>query len=109
MTWSATGLIVERFGKHDAAEPRIPQEAIGAAVAPHGDVADRIDPQSRLHSGRDGEVEAGVGGHVGEDRREFGGEQLEPHLLRLAQLDHDVVAVGGGVLHVADRVGEPRT
>ena len=97
-----------QFGKHDAAEPRIPEEAIGATVAPHGDVAHRVDPQPRLRPGRDREVEAGIGRHVGEDRRKLGGEQLEPHLLRLAQLDDDVFAVGGGVLHLADRIGEPR-
>ena len=41
-------LDLERFGKHDAAEPRVPEEAVGAAVAPHGDVAHRVDPQPRL-------------------------------------------------------------
>ena len=98
-----------RFGQHHAPEPRVPEEAVGAAVAPHGDVADRVDPQARLRPGRDHEIEASVGGHVREDRRKFGGEQLEPHLLRLAQLDDHVLAVGGGVLDLADRIGEPQT
>ena len=69
-----------------------------ASIHSRGCVPDEID-----------EVEAGIGRHVGEDRRKFGGEQLQPHLLRLAQLDDDVVAVGGGVLHLADRIGEPQT
>ena len=67
---------VGRFGEHDAADARVPEEAIGAAVAPHGDMADGVDPQPRLQAGRDGEVEnVHVGGHVGEDRRQFGGQQ----------------------------------
>ena len=53
-------LDLERFGKHDAAEPRVPEETVGATVAPHGDVAHRVDPQSRLRPRRDREVEAGV-------------------------------------------------
>ena len=95
------------FGEHDAAEPRVLEEAVGAAVAAHGDMADRVDPQPRLQPRRDGEVEqVDVVGHVGEDRRKLGGQQVEPHAARLAQLDDDVVAVGGRVLHVADRVGK---
>src|SRR5262249_7036127 len=93
---------------HDAAEPRVPEKTIGAPVAPHGDVAHRIDPKARLHPGREGEVETCLGRHFGKDRRQLLGKQLKAHLLRLAQFDHHVVAVRGSVLHLADRVGEPR-
>ena len=96
-----------RFGEHHTADARILEEAIGAAVASHGDMADGVDPQARLQAGRDDKVEiVHVGGHVGKDRREFGGKQIEPHAMRLAHVDDDVVAVGEGILHVADGIGQ---
>ena len=86
---------------------RIPQETVGAAVAPHRDMADGIDPKARLQSGGDGEIEPViVGRDFGEYRREFGGEQLEAHALGLAHVDHDIVAIGGRVADLADHVGQ---
>ena len=97
-------LDLRRFGQHDAAVAGVLDEAVGAMVAPHRDVADRVDPQPRLQARRDGEVEnVDVGRHLGEDRRQFGREKLQPHARRLAQFDHDILAVGGGVLDLADR------
>ena len=102
--------MVGGFGEHDAADPRVLQEAVGAAVAAHRDMADRVDPQPRLQARRDGEVEqVDVGRHLGKDRREFGGQEVKPHAACLAQFDDDVVAIGGRVLHVADGVGKAPT
>jgi hypothetical protein len=62
------------FGKHNAPGPRVLQEAVGAAVAAHRDMADRVDPQAWLQARRDGEVEqVDIGRRLGEDRREVGG------------------------------------
>ena len=96
-----------RFGQHHAADAGVLEEAVGAAVAPHRDMADGVDPQARLQARGNDEVEiVHVGGHVGEDRREFGGQQIETHAMRLAHVDDDIVAVGEGVLHVADGIGQ---
>src|SRR5690606_13343212 len=46
-----------RFGEHDPACARIPEKAIGAPVTAHLYMGNRVDPQSGLKSGRDGEVE----------------------------------------------------
>ena len=60
-----------------------------------------------LQARRNGEIEqVDVGRDLAEDGRQFGRQKLEPHAAGLAQFDHDVVAVGGGVLDVADHVGK---
>ena len=83
------------FGEHDAAKARVPEKPVGAAVAAHGDMADGIDPQARLQARRDGEIEkVDVVRHIGKDRREFGGKQLEPHAGRLAQFHDHVLPIG---------------
>ena len=108
----ARDLVGDRLDSGDSASTTRPrrvslQEAVGAAVAAHGDVAHRVDPEPRLQAGRDGEIEeVDIGGHVGKDRREFRRQQVEPHAACLAQFDDDVVAVGRRVLDVADGVGQ---
>ena len=80
-------------------------EADATALA--DDMGDRVDPQARLQAGRYGEVETvHVSRHACEHRREFRGQQVEPHAMGLAQVDHHIVAVGERVLHVADGVGQ---
>ena len=63
------GLDSRSLGEHDAAGARILDETVGAAIARHDDMADSIDPQARLQTGRDGEIEQiDVGGHLRKQR-----------------------------------------
>ncbi len=70
-------------------------------------MADGIDPQARLQPRGNDEVEiVHVGGNIGKDGCKFGGQQIEAHAMRLAHVDDDIVAIGEGVLHIADGIGQ---
>jgi hypothetical protein len=92
-----------RFGQHHPALPRVANEAIGAAVTPHGDMRNRVDPKARLQAGRYREIEhIDIVGDILEYASKFRSHEFEAHAVRLAHVDDDVVTVGKTVLHLAN-------
>ncbi len=70
-------------------------------------MGDGIDPQPRLGTRRDRQIETlVVTGDVGEDLLEIVCQQFQPRELRFADIDDDVVPVREGVLHVANGIGQ---
>ncbi|GHC65468.1 hypothetical protein GCM10010136_08180 [Limoniibacter endophyticus] len=65
-------------------------------------MGDRIDPETRLFTIGKREIEpVKVVRNVRENRLQFGNEHFEPHELRLAHFDDDVITFGSGIANLA--------